>query len=370
MNAYKLTSSLVTLSLILLVAPSKKSLARVIQSIKPDDTITKCAILDHQSGYIFKPHCKEEMHRSGINYTVNYNSLGLRDKEFSSPPPKNTKRILFIGASRVMGPGLKIENTIPKQLEKLLKKKRLNVEVINAGVEGYSAIHFYTKIEDWIKAYSPTHIIFHLDDITKTVLRDNSMSLYFQEKDGNPSIDVSFSSESSKKIEFLRKTFPRLFDIDPYKKIYTLKTIGHLCLRIAACRIRHPFNNDDAVFCLQNQTANFLEKIDKVIRSHNIKSLYLYKADAPFNTDLIVGPEYDLAIASFLNMFIFDIKSDTSEKLISFLRTKGLHLEGYHMNDSKNENFLPMDYHFSQQGALEYALSIYPFVLKQLILPK
>ncbi len=65
------------------------------------------------------------------------NSLGLRGPEL-----KNTSalRILCLGDSCTFGAGISYEETYPYKLETLLKEhKRINAEVINAGVPNYSS---------------------------------------------------------------------------------------------------------------------------------------------------------------------------------------------------------------------------------------
>jgi hypothetical protein len=72
---------------------------------------------------------------------VHYNSLGLRDREFSSNKPENTFRILVLGDSQTLGHGIdRLEDTYPKKLEKKLNQKssNINFEVINVADSGWN----------------------------------------------------------------------------------------------------------------------------------------------------------------------------------------------------------------------------------------
>lgn len=67
-------------------------------------------------------------------FTARLNSLGIRDQE---PDLKKTKyRILCIGDSWTYGWGVGAEQAWPKMLERLLKDKSVEAEVINAGFPG------------------------------------------------------------------------------------------------------------------------------------------------------------------------------------------------------------------------------------------
>ena len=77
---------------------------------------------------------------------VPVNALGLRDTALASPPPAAQRRILVLGDSSIFGVGLCRLETLPELLEAMankgqpaLKSGGRAVEVINAGVPGYSS---------------------------------------------------------------------------------------------------------------------------------------------------------------------------------------------------------------------------------------
>lgn len=73
-------------------------------------------------------------------------SQGLRDREYVIPKPVGSLRILVLGDSVTFGTGVSRSETFPKRLERKLRNAGRQVEVINAGVNGYTAyneVHYY-----------------------------------------------------------------------------------------------------------------------------------------------------------------------------------------------------------------------------------
>ena len=75
------------------------------------------------------------------------NSIGLRSDEVEIPKPKGTFRILVLGDSVTFGFGVAQDKAFPSRLQAILKKKMRRVEVINAGVSGYTA---YNEVEYYL----------------------------------------------------------------------------------------------------------------------------------------------------------------------------------------------------------------------------
>jgi hypothetical protein len=63
---------------------------------------------------------------------------GLRDREFTPEPPEGTYRVLVLGDSVSYGVRTKAEDAFPKRLERLLGERWGKIEILNAGVPGYS----------------------------------------------------------------------------------------------------------------------------------------------------------------------------------------------------------------------------------------
>lgn len=71
---------------------------------------------------------------------VMINAEGLRDYEYDYQRPAGVTRILALGDSVTFGWGVKLEDTYPKVLERLLNggESRDRYEVLNCGVGNYT----------------------------------------------------------------------------------------------------------------------------------------------------------------------------------------------------------------------------------------
>ena len=82
-------------------------------------------------------------HRPGVSaviqrVTMRFNSLGMRGEEPRSPKPPQTFRILCLGDSVTLGPGVAEEAIYPSRLGALLADG--NTEVVAAGVGGWNTV--------------------------------------------------------------------------------------------------------------------------------------------------------------------------------------------------------------------------------------
>jgi lysophospholipase L1-like esterase len=77
-------------------------------------------------------------HYYGVS--VETNSLGLRDYEYSIEKPENMKRVIFLGDSFTFGWGVPLKKLYSKQVEKMLSRVGQKAQVINMGVGNYNSI--------------------------------------------------------------------------------------------------------------------------------------------------------------------------------------------------------------------------------------
>lgn len=88
-------------------------------------------------GYAMAPSFSASLERQGRNVLIETNRLGLRDSELDSRSRDFVA--LAVGDSFTVGFGVQAEESWPEQLEELLQRSRgAGVEVVNAGVSGYS----------------------------------------------------------------------------------------------------------------------------------------------------------------------------------------------------------------------------------------
>jgi len=90
---------------------------------------------------------------------ANVNTYGLRDHDYAIPKAAGTKRILVLGDSVAYGFGLPADQAFPQQLDKLLDAR---VEVINAGVPGYSPYNERKLYDSVGAAYQPDLVLVQL----------------------------------------------------------------------------------------------------------------------------------------------------------------------------------------------------------------
>ncbi len=115
--------------------------------------------------YELKPNLKVLAGPSHANekykdFEVVINSHGLRGKEFLETKPKNTFRVIVVGASNTFGMVAE-KDTYPQQLEDLLNKSKSSVryEVINAGVSGYRLSQISYNAIQLIEKYKPDLVV-------------------------------------------------------------------------------------------------------------------------------------------------------------------------------------------------------------------
>lgn len=95
-------------------------------------------------------------------FDLHTDSRGLRGPEVSLPRPPGTYRVLAVGDSCTFGSGAGQADTWPAQLQKQLSAARpdLHVEVINAGVPGFSSYQALRYLETEGFGLEPDAVVF------------------------------------------------------------------------------------------------------------------------------------------------------------------------------------------------------------------
>jgi len=93
------------------------------------------------------------------------NSLGLRDREYSTRKPDTSVRILMLGDSFTEGDGVEASETFSKVLEVLLDSAggTKKCEIINAGVGSYSPVLEYLYVKKHGLSLSPDLVVLNFD---------------------------------------------------------------------------------------------------------------------------------------------------------------------------------------------------------------
>lgn len=117
--------------------------------------------LDPDLIYTFKPKAKGSLDLADITDRKTINSFGFRNREISAE--SRSYRIIAAGDSFTEGIGVTREESYPGQLEINLKEATsLDLEVVNAGVSGYSPDQTYRYIMTKLLKLKPDIILWNL----------------------------------------------------------------------------------------------------------------------------------------------------------------------------------------------------------------
>ncbi len=110
------------------------------------------------------------------------NGLGIRDRRNLGEKKPGSFRIICLGSSVTIGEPLeytKLEDTYPAVLEELLNASYSTnkIEVINAGVLGYTSYQGLKFLEKEVLKYRPDMVIVHFG------YNDGTKALYFEDKE-------------------------------------------------------------------------------------------------------------------------------------------------------------------------------------------
>lgn len=113
-------------------------------------------------------------------FDVRTNSLGLRGAEVATPKPTGTLRILCVGDSCTFGSGAKTKQAYPARLEALLRERLGGraVEVVNAGVPGFSSFQGLQLLESVGYGLEPDVVLFVLGVNDSTQAKPGTKRLF------------------------------------------------------------------------------------------------------------------------------------------------------------------------------------------------
>lgn len=109
-----------------------------------------------QAGRILDP---SENMRSRLDFNIN--SLGFRGREFDVAQKKNRLRIFCSGGSTTACDCNHDDETWPARLEQYLRDNQYDVEVVNAGVQGWYSYQELLRFKNEIATYQPDIVLLH-----------------------------------------------------------------------------------------------------------------------------------------------------------------------------------------------------------------
>ncbi|MBN2483478.1 MAG: SGNH/GDSL hydrolase family protein [Candidatus Omnitrophica bacterium] len=117
-------------------------------------------IYQYDKDVYWKPRPNQHCFTKEGHQPVQINRLGLRGQEVSLDKPQGTFRILSLGDSRTFGWGVADNQTYSYILqEELSKRTGKNIEVLNAGVNGYSYPQMYVVLRDMVDKFDIDAVI-------------------------------------------------------------------------------------------------------------------------------------------------------------------------------------------------------------------
>jgi lysophospholipase L1-like esterase len=202
--------------------------------------------------YEIQPHFKGE-----IYYTpVEINSYGLRGADFSTDK-SDTFRIVCLGNSCTFGNTLQFKDTYPYRLEKLLRSEYGNkIQVINAGIPGYSSYQGLRYLEEKAIAWKPDLLIVSFGFNDRRTVPDSSW------KDGEEFFRRD--SQAHLRLKFLQNSYILCFILNLFPATKNPPAINRYQVRV-----------DSAEF------AGNLKKIAQITSDQQIPIIFIGIPDNP-----------------------------------------------------------------------------------------
>lgn len=110
-------------------------------------------------GWRNRPHASVRYQRREFVTEVSFNSLGFRDVERSTSPLTGYGRALAIGDSFIEGYTVNLEESLTRRAEALSRSRGCRVEMVNAGVHGYSTDQEALWFEREARALQPEVVV-------------------------------------------------------------------------------------------------------------------------------------------------------------------------------------------------------------------
>lgn len=121
---------------------------------------SRVAMNEHYGVKTYRPNLRDVSQKDGREFSTN--SLGFRSAEITPEPAPDEFRLVVVGASTVAGAYAKTNSaTFPALLERQLRQAMpgRTVNVINAGVEGYTLREIEILVERGIMPLRPTAVL-------------------------------------------------------------------------------------------------------------------------------------------------------------------------------------------------------------------
>jgi len=290
---------------------------------------------------------------------IKTNSMGLRNRQITTPKPKDTIRILFVGDSYTLGWGVDENETFPRLTENILRANfpDKDIEVINAGMPTTGPDYYYLFIKNEIDRLEPDIIVvgfWMVDDIpddmyyTDWLTTDNN-GLPIEIKRRSEFVDIEGNSlpvdlPLKYKIPYLRDL--HLFSFIADMLIPFTKTDGdqqngfspRACLYLRSCH-----DLDEAKI----KTKKLFVAMKNLADKHSVRMLTVF-IPAEFEIDRTARPKYGIEV-----QLTQTDKNYPYEEFSSFFKGNGIDymdIRGKFLENSDIRSYFEKDNHWNTNG--------------------
>lgn len=132
---------------------------------RPDQRDNGLWVYDASKGWFHQPGSRGRVFLGGPDRgLVRINGLGLRGPEVRLPKPAGLRRVLVLGDSYVFGVGVDEEHAFAARLAARLARGGARIEVVNAGVMGYSNDQQLVLLEELGARLAPDVVVLVMCD--------------------------------------------------------------------------------------------------------------------------------------------------------------------------------------------------------------
>jgi lysophospholipase L1-like esterase len=162
-----------------------------------------------QLGWWHVPGARAHWTEEGDGHIV-VNSLSMRDEERTVAKPAGVFRIAVFGDSMTEGVQVEPDQTFTQLLQRKLRQRGFNVEVLNFGVNGYSPLQGYLLFDYVGKRFSPDlvlHAVFTDNDIADgdPQLAAGQVGAPFARMDSSPKLSLDYSRTEESVSDYRRQ---------------------------------------------------------------------------------------------------------------------------------------------------------------------
>lgn len=223
--------------------------------------LSSCVSLDKNFHHVMVPNSKCRYKTSEWDVTYQINNLGLRNNEIT-PKSKDTFRVLFLGDSYVQGHGLETDQSFVNILENKLNNANFSqkIEVINAGVFGYSPLIEYLFLKEIGLSLEPDLVItgFNVSD-------------FYEDRKRFAELKTSYPNLSDKELEQKIKNGEAVFDFSLINQSAVSEPTQKIYLPVLSFSVKQWFRENSKIY---KTVSDFIKK-----KNQPIQQDVLYQGD-------------------------------------------------------------------------------------------